>query len=412
MKFKLLSLLLMVPLAGMAVSLDSVNPNPGMQMSGVDQPGGEGSGNNVQLYQGGDRMDDALPVVVGGSYRGTTVGFTDDFDAACPYTSYAAPDVLYRFETTEQGSYIFDLCDSNFDSKIYVLSEDGETIEGCMDDGCPDNIISPVLSISGLPAGVHYVVIDGYGVEAGEYTLTIRDNEDCEGVVCPDGALDEMEPNSGCNDDLSEFTTVYPGDVICGSVWSNFYERDTDWFHIHLETSGNLNIQVEAGFFNPVLALVTAGTQDCFDDVLAVMDAGVFCEPERLETDCLDAGDYYIFIAHNCWVDASGEYVLSVDFEECQTTSVVLPEAMTLATNYPNPFNPTTSIAYALPMPGQVSLQVYNVQGEMVSTLVNENQAAGNYEVEFNAGDLPSGTYFYRLTSGNETLVNKMLLLK
>jgi len=80
--------------------------------------------------------------------------------------------------------------------------------------------------------------------------------------------------------------------------------------------------------------------------------------------------------------------------------------------NYPNPFNPSTLIKYSVPENGFVKLSVYNLIGEEVSLLVNEEVDAGFYEVTFNAVNLPSGIYFYRLQAGNIIQLKKMVLLK
>ena len=95
-----------------------------------------------------------------------------------------------------------------------------------------------------------------------------------------------------------------------------------------------------------------------------------------------------------------------------------LPEAFALADNFPNPFNPATTIQYALPQAADVELTVYNLVGQPVRTLVAEHQSAGHYAVEWDATNdsghsLSSGLYFYRLQAGEEFLeVKKMLLLK
>lgn len=82
------------------------------------------------------------------------------------------------------------------------------------------------------------------------------------------------------------------------------------------------------------------------------------------------------------------------------------------ASNQPNPFNPSTTIKYTLPQSTYVSLEVYDRLGRPVATLVNQNQEAGDYEVDFNAGDLPSGIYFYRIKTTEKTEVRKMLFSK
>ena len=89
-----------------------------------------------------------------------------------------------------------------------------------------------------------------------------------------------------------------------------------------------------------------------------------------------------------------------------------VPTQFKLLQNYPNPFNPTTTISYALPSSGLVTLKVYNLLGEEVAELVNEQKTAGNYEVKFDASKLASGMYMYQLIAGNTSQVRKMILMK
>jgi hypothetical protein len=92
------------------------------------------------------------------------------------------------------------------------------------------------------------------------------------------------------------------------------------------------------------------------------------------------------------------------------------PDGFGLKQNYPNPFNPSTSIQYAVSSRQFVSLKVYDVLGNEVATLVNEEKPAGSYEVEFSTGlihqTLPSGIYFYQLRAGEFIQTKKMILLK
>ncbi|MBD3383150.1 MAG: T9SS type A sorting domain-containing protein, partial [candidate division Zixibacteria bacterium] len=97
--------------------------------------------------------------------------------------------------------------------------------------------------------------------------------------------------------------------------------------------------------------------------------------------------------------------------------SAVIPEQYNLAQNYPNPFNPVTSIAYEIPSDCKVTLTVYNILGEKVTTLIDQHQSAGAYTVEWNgetdAGSkVSSGIYFYRLNAGDYTKSMKMTLMK
>ena len=83
-----------------------------------------------------------------------------------------------------------------------------------------------------------------------------------------------------------------------------------------------------------------------------------------------------------------------------------------LSNNYPNPFNPTTNIQYSISRRQFVSLKVYDILGIEIETLVNEEKSAGNYELNWNAANLPSGVYFYRLQAGDFVQTRKMTLLK
>ena len=135
-----------------------------------------------------------------------------------------------------------------------------------------------------------------------------------------------------------------------------------------------------------------------------------------LDATELDSGDFYgsLIIDSNDPVNPSislpvhlkVEAVVGVDNE------LNVPTVYELYQNYPNPFNPTTMIKYAIPKTSKVSLTLFTILGEEMATLVNEEKTAGNYEVEFNASNLPSGVYFYRLQAGSFVETKKMILLK
>ena len=91
---------------------------------------------------------------------------------------------------------------------------------------------------------------------------------------------------------------------------------------------------------------------------------------------------------------------------------VSVATVFSLAQNYPNPFNPSTQIDFSIPQQSNVQLKVYNTLGQLVATLVNGNLSAGSHSVTFNAQNLASGLYIYRLSAGNFTSVKKMMMLK
>jgi hypothetical protein len=101
-----------------------------------------------------------------------------------------------------------------------------------------------------------------------------------------------------------------------------------------------------------------------------------------------------------------------LNYSNVVNVNITAPAVFYLGQNYPNPFNPSTSIKYSIPRDGLVSLAVYNILGEKVSTLVNQNMSAGNYEVKFDASHYASGIYFYRLDAGVYSSMKKMILMK
>ena len=89
-----------------------------------------------------------------------------------------------------------------------------------------------------------------------------------------------------------------------------------------------------------------------------------------------------------------------------------LPLTWELSQNFPNPFNPLTVIRYELPVAGMTTIKVYDITGALLKVLVSEELPAGKHEVAFDASELASGIYFYRLESGGYSMTRKMVLLR
>ncbi|MCB9249074.1 MAG: T9SS type A sorting domain-containing protein [Ignavibacteriales bacterium] len=107
-------------------------------------------------------------------------------------------------------------------------------------------------------------------------------------------------------------------------------------------------------------------------------------------------------------VDIDGTF----EYSDAVEVNFGAPEDFVLNQNYPNPFNPTTSIQFTIPLDSRVRLSVFNVLGEEVAELVNQNFAAGYHSVDFNGSKLNSGIYFYKLEANNFMQIRKMMLVK
>jgi hypothetical protein len=107
-----------------------------------------------------------------------------------------------------------------------------------------------------------------------------------------------------------------------------------------------------------------------------------------------------------------GGYPVYVYYIETGIGNSSLPFSISLHQNYPNPFNPETAISFSLPKEEQVTLSVFNTNGQLVNQLVNEKKPAGNHSINFNASGLNSGIYFYTLETGSTKLNKKMLIVK
>jgi hypothetical protein len=111
-------------------------------------------------------------------------------------------------------------------------------------------------------------------------------------------------------------------------------------------------------------------------------------------------------------VSANGVARWNSGTSRVEQLSPTAPKTFLLEQNYPNPFNPSTTIRYQLPVASEVKLEVYDVLGKKIATLVNERQSAGSYQVVWNASGLSSGTYFYRLQAGTFVETKKMMLVR
>ncbi len=203
---------------------------------------------------------------------------------------------------------------------------------------------------------------------------------------------------------------------------SSYDDNDIQWRWVYGEAPGGEDNASNGpgnfafGDFNMGYNLEIAISQEELTQFQLVNDTEIGFEISNADRD---AGEGQQSVRHwwttdgLTWSDPSlfGTAVLSGGTVGVEEEPGVATEYM-LAQNYPNPFNPATKISYAIPQSGFVNLTIYDAIGREVAVLVNKSQSAGNYTVNFNATNLNSGVYFYKLKTGNNIIVKKMMLLK
>jgi hypothetical protein len=205
--------------------------------------------------------------------------------------------------------------------------------------------------------------------------------------LAPNLTLDGIRIGTAWSDvvpvELTSFTAVANEDDVILN-WSTATELNNFGFEVQRSTAGNE-----------------------FSTVGFVNGHGTTTEAKeyRFVDANLTAGNYTYRLKQ---VDFNGTFAYS-DEVNAEVTS---PAQFELAQNYPNPFNPSTTIKFSIPQSSNVSLKIFNTLGQEVSTLINQNMESGLHTINFDASQLNSGIYFYRLEAGSYSEVKKMTLIK
>jgi hypothetical protein len=117
-------------------------------------------------------------------------------------------------------------------------------------------------------------------------------------------------------------------------------------------------------------------------------------------------GYLYLGTGNGIFKSSSSAYITSIDLDEGKI------ENFYLSNSYPNPFNPTTTIEYFVPKLANVKISVFNLVGEEIAIIVNEEQAPGKYNIDFNGANLSSGVYFYKMQTEEFISTKKFVLMK
>jgi len=143
---------------------------------------------------------------------------------------------------------------------------------------------------------------------------------------------------------------------------------------------------------------------------------GKIAELEFVATETIPEGFKINLVSAVISSESGLNYSPSLGVEVAITTNVEnvqnIPTEFSLSQNYPNPFNPSTQISFDVPQNGMVSIQVFNMLGQQVATLLNRELNVGSHTVNFDASNLSSGMYLYSLKAGNVNITKKMMLIK
>lgn len=268
---------------------------------------------------------------------GDTGLYLDNYDEACPYTGSTSPDVVYAFTPTTDMGIEISLCNSQYDTKVYVYEDVAGNLVACNDDYCSNaytSFASFIECFEILAGHTYYIVVDGYGGASGIYEIDIQPCDPpvpCD-PICPPNAIVEGEvdcytdyvdaTNGGCNSIPAVFTDIAcNGDptVVCGTtgnyLYNGFSYRDTDWYRISW-AGGTMKASICANFSAAV------GVIDAICPVTATLCFETSTPPFAAECElALPAGDYYIFASTAAFygVPCGSDYVLTI--EGCPSTA-------------------------------------------------------------------------------------------
>ncbi|MBC8478360.1 MAG: T9SS type A sorting domain-containing protein [Candidatus Delongbacteria bacterium] len=341
-----------------------------------------------------------------------TLGYNDDgFNPA--------PDAFYQFLVEDDGLYTFTTCQSElhddyFDTYLLILAEDCSAVVAENDDDCDGAFAGWSTINCCLPQGLYYLVVEGHASDSGNFIIDGIREADCTPCYppeCPAWGIDEVEPNGGPDSDPPAYDAISAGETHCGTVWSAADVMDGDWYQFTLNEETPLEFRLD-GAAEQNLELTLIDESSGSPVILATGELQNECADYLLEFT-VDVGSYSICVAYADF-DAEGpvsNYTLTwIDLQS--TDSQTTPPAFQLAQNYPNPFNPSTTIEFSLAIAASVKLAVYDLAGKQVALLAQGMKAAGQHSVVFDAADLPSGLYFYRLNAANHTVSRKMILVR
>ena len=406
----------------------------------------------------------------------STVGFTDDYDAVCPYAGAGSPDVVYEITLPAAPvKLIVNLCESYYDTKVYMFDSAGNEV-ACSDDYCTASHGTEWTSYfeaEGLTAGTYYIIVDGYGVDQGTYVMEVGAIWNYPGLtynVYKNGSLadNEIDDATWVDENASLLESDY---FVTGTVFKSYNMGDaTSDTLIETEPSN----EVSAAMVNQPPGDFTLLTPNDGDTVMISLDniggnqlfawnASVdpngtpveyeicwnivapfdqFCDEGITSTaqfvplqGIVDYIDSLQQAGHGYTLDITWQVYASDGMDETEAGNgprtitfdagyalgvgdeLGVPDVFALHQNYPNPFNPVTTIRFDIPQESHVRMDVYNVMGQRVRTLMNGTMQPGFHAVRWDGTNdmgksLASGMYIYRIQSSKFTSVKILVLMK
>ncbi len=294
-----------------------------------------------------------------------------------------------KFEVINQPTWVDSICywdpsipysGMYFDTVIMKVTMTPHPMLGCV----PDPDIHPPQPWYGGP---------GYICENWDTIYNYNCWRDCIGELITFQCIDfcEFPNNAAClmNFDkplpieLNSFAAIVENENVILN-WTTATEKDNAGFNIERKANG---IWTNIGYV-PGKGNSEVPTEYTFID------------------NKLNSGSYNYRLKQ---IDYNGNHVY---FDLAGFVNIGIPSKFSLSQNYPNPFNPATKIDFALPYDGNVMMKIYDLSGREILSVINEFRTAGYYTVDFNASNLASGIYYYKITAGNNTAVNKMVVIK
>jgi hypothetical protein len=306
-----------------------------------------GARNDSSIRTGGDGADDATVIdyVAGGEYTdtGNTTANSDAIlagDVVAPNdcstsfyagSSFGGPDTWYTFTLPEDASVAASTCnDASYDTCLGIFDE-SMTLVAVNDDGAGCDSYSSLLPACNLSAGTYYLVVDSWGVDSGDYGLTVNFQEaigPCEDYDCT-GLDDEGEGwtmddtvNGGCNSEPPVWMPLDTPGELCGSFYTynngETDSRDTDWYEVLLFGDSYLTVEAFSCATTAYSVALYNGTCDAPVQI-AWHDGDAFGEV-GFTSDCLPAGTYWVIVLPNVFTGMDDEvaYHLAVDAQLCE----------------------------------------------------------------------------------------------